>query len=162
MAPFFVGVTAVTLPVADSSATTDSIAIENAAEANPHPAKVRRLGQQQSRQHSQDRPGGRSWQQSLQSWDNQSWQPQSWDKWTLQQAWYLKREESRATRKARRMGGAICREKRWAENAGTKSNPKLRQMCYGLFVYSEQLNQWVPHSAAFQSGISEFRPEFIH
>ena len=32
-------------------------------------------------------------------------------------------------------------EKRWAENAGTKSNLKLRQVCYGLsFIPNEEVN----------------------
>ena len=47
--------------------------------------------------------------------------------------------------------GAICGEKRWCENAGTMSRPKLRQVCYGLFVYSERQEKWVPHSKGASS-----------
>ena len=164
--------------VADSSATADStddsISKENAVDASP--AKVRRLGQQQSwhdmeaRQQSNDSPGGQSWQeQTWQSRDNQTWQPQSWDNWTWYQAWskrdLKRRAEGRtASRKARRShvqseepifslsnvpgDGSICGEKRWTVNVGTESNPQLRQVCHGLFVYSDRLEQWVPHCKA--------------
>ena len=179
---------------ANPSATTDdSIPKENAVDANP--AKVQRLGQEESlydwdwlNNHShenwqqarnmvarnmdgqQQSPGGGSWQQrSWHSWENQTWLPRSWDKWTWSKR-EQRREERRASRTARwnnvdeestsasstsafsssnvptSVGPWV--ERRWSENVGTKTNPKLRQVCYGLFVYSETRSQWVPHSKA--------------
>ena len=61
---------------ANSSAVTDSSATADPTAVAANPAKVRRLTQQQSWQHSKDSPGG-------QSLDNQTRQLRPWDNWTL-------------------------------------------------------------------------------